>query len=139
MRRLVLLTAHGVGEADGGHPLRPAERAVRESGVAWTILRPDWFAQNFGEGFWLPLVRGGTPALPTGEGRTPFVDAEDIAEVAVAALTGEAAAAGAWSRGAPTPPAGRGRHGRWRGRGPARAAGSGGGLRRPARGSRRPG
>ncbi|GGQ84640.1 NAD(P)H-binding protein [Kitasatospora griseola] len=85
--RLVLLSAYGVGEADDGHPLKSAEQAVRGSGVDWTILQPDWFAQNFSESFWLPGVRSGTLAAPTGDGRTPFVDAEDIAAVAAAALT----------------------------------------------------
>ncbi|MGI5327202.1 SDR family oxidoreductase [Actinomadura nitritigenes] len=87
VRRLVLLSAHGVGEAADDHPLKSAERAVRESGVGWTILRPGWFAQNFSESFWKPWVLSGTLAVPTGDGRTPFVDAEDIAEVAVEALT----------------------------------------------------
>lgn len=87
VKRLVLLSAHGVGRADDTHPLKAAEQAVRDSGVEWTILQPDWFAQNFSESFWLPGVLTGTLALPTGDGRTPFVDAEDIAEVAAAALT----------------------------------------------------
>jgi uncharacterized protein YbjT (DUF2867 family) len=87
VQRLVLLSAHGVGEADNSHPLKAAEQAVRGSGVDWTILRPDWFSQNFSEGSWLPGVLGGTLSLPTGDGRTPFIDAEDIAEVAAAALT----------------------------------------------------
>jgi uncharacterized protein YbjT (DUF2867 family) len=87
VRRLVLLSAYGVGEADDSHPLKTAEQAVRGSGVDWTILRPDWFSQNFSESFWLPGVLDGTLSLPTGDGRTPFVDAEDIAEVAESALT----------------------------------------------------
>jgi uncharacterized protein YbjT (DUF2867 family) len=87
VRRLVLLSAHGVGDADDSHPLKAAEQAVRGAGVGWTILRPTWFSQNFSESFWLPGVRAGALALPTGDGCTPFVDAEDIAEVAVAALT----------------------------------------------------
>ncbi|MEU6407937.1 NAD(P)H-binding protein [Microbispora sp. NPDC046933] len=89
VRRLVLLSAYGVGEAGDDHPLKSAERAVRESGVGWTILRPDWFSQNFSEAFWRQGILAGTLALPTGDGRTPFVDAEDIAEVAAAALTEE--------------------------------------------------
>ncbi|MEV6875247.1 NAD(P)H-binding protein [Amycolatopsis sp. NPDC051128] len=87
VRRLVLLSAGGVGEADDRHPLKAAEQAVRAAGLDWTILRPDWFSQNFSEGPWLPAVLAGTLSLPTGEGRTPFIDAEDIAEVAAAALT----------------------------------------------------
>lgn len=84
-RRLVLLSAPRAGEA--GHPLHAAEQAVRESGVGWTILHPNWFAQNFSEGPWAHGIRDGVLTLPAGEGRAPFVDAEDIAEVAAAALT----------------------------------------------------
>lgn len=84
--RLVLLSAPGV-DADDRHPLRPAERAVRDSGVEWTILRPTWFSQNFSEAFWLRGVLEGSLYLPTGDGRTPFVDVDDIAEVAVSALS----------------------------------------------------
>ncbi|WP_410609720.1 NAD(P)H-binding protein [Amycolatopsis sp. lyj-109] len=87
VRRLVLLSAGGVGQADDRHPLKAAEQAVRACGLDWTILRPDWFSQNFSEGPWLPGVLAGSLSLPAGEGRTPFIDAEDIAEVAAAALT----------------------------------------------------
>ncbi|MFJ8435974.1 NAD(P)H-binding protein [Kitasatospora sp. NPDC094019] len=87
VKRLVLLSAHGVDLAGDSHPLRAAEAAVRGSGVDWTVLQPEWFAQNFTESFWREGVRSGTLALPTGDGRVPFVDAEDIADVAVAALT----------------------------------------------------
>jgi uncharacterized protein YbjT (DUF2867 family) len=85
VRRLVLLTASGADFA--GHPLLPADRAVRDSGAAWTVLRPTWFAQNFSEGPWRADILAGSLALPTGDGRTPFVDAEDIAAVAASALT----------------------------------------------------
>lgn len=85
VRRLVLLTAGGAGYE--GHPLAAAEKAVRGSGAEWTILRPGWFSQNFSEAFWLPGILDGRLELPTGDGRTPFIDAEDIADVAFAALT----------------------------------------------------
>jgi uncharacterized protein YbjT (DUF2867 family) len=85
LRRLVFLSAPGA-EYDG-HPLKPAEEAVRGSGVEWTILRPHWFAQNFSEDSWRPGIMSGNFLLPTGEGRTPFIDAEDIAEIAASALT----------------------------------------------------
>jgi uncharacterized protein YbjT (DUF2867 family) len=87
VRRLVLLSAPGAD--DEGHPLHVAEQAVRSSGADWTILRPTWFAQNFSESFWRPGILDGTLSLPTGDGRTPFVDADDIAEVAASALTEE--------------------------------------------------
>src|SRR5437868_4335983 len=87
VQRLVLLSARG-GDGEALPEQEPAERAVREAGAAWTILRPAWFAQNFSEDFFLPLLLEGELALPSGEGREAFVDVADIADVAVAALTG---------------------------------------------------
>ena len=85
VRRLVLLSAPGAEHET--HPLHATEQAVRESGLEWTAIRPGWFAQNFSEDFWLPAVRSGTLALPAGDRGVAFIDAEDIADVAVAALT----------------------------------------------------
>lgn len=79
-RRLVLLSGRGQ------HSHAPAEQAVQESGAAWAIVRSAWFTQNFSEGFLAPMVAAGELALPAGEAVEPFVDAEDVAEVAVAAL-----------------------------------------------------
>ncbi|MFI9011862.1 SDR family NAD(P)-dependent oxidoreductase [Actinosynnema sp. NPDC053489] len=81
-RRVVLLSARGIPPEDG------RERAVRASGVDWTILRPTWFAQNFSEDYFLPEILAGEVVLPAGgDGGHPFIDARDIADVAVAALT----------------------------------------------------
>ncbi|MFI5985235.1 NAD(P)H-binding protein [Streptomyces sp. NPDC051555] len=92
VRRLVLLSARGVDTPGHlstavGAPHRESEAAVRSSGVAWTILRPGWFAQNFSEGVFRDGVRAGELALPTADGTAAFIDADDIAAVAVAALT----------------------------------------------------
>ncbi|MEV0809206.1 NAD(P)H-binding protein [Micromonospora sp. NPDC050200] len=81
VRRLVLLSGRGEPEA------AEAERAVAASGVDCTVLRASWFAQNFSEGYLAEPVRAGFVALPVGDVPEPFVDADDIAEVAVAALT----------------------------------------------------
>jgi uncharacterized protein YbjT (DUF2867 family) len=81
--RLVLLAARGEPEAV------LAEQAVRASGADLTILRSAWFMQNFSEDFLLEPVRSGEVALPDGDTPEPFVDADDIADVAVAALTEE--------------------------------------------------
>ncbi|WP_262703650.1 MULTISPECIES: NmrA family transcriptional regulator [Streptomyces] len=86
-RRLVLLSARGVEAA------RPAEEAVRVPGVAATVLRASWFFQNFDEGILLDGVLDGEIVFPAGDVKEPFVDADDIAEVAVAALTGDVPAA----------------------------------------------
>lgn len=79
--RLVLLAGRGEPEAE------LAEQAVRDSGAELTILRATWFCQNFSEDYMLEHVLSGTVALPAGDTPEPFVDAEDIADVAVAALT----------------------------------------------------
>ncbi|MFC3984869.1 NAD(P)H-binding protein [Streptosporangium jomthongense] len=80
-RRLVLLSGRGEEEAQA------AEEAVRASGADWTILRASWFAQNFSEGYLLDPVLAGQVVLPVGQVPEPFVDADDIADVAAAALT----------------------------------------------------
>lgn len=81
VQKLVLLSGRGEREAE------QAEDALRESGVDWTIIRAAWFAQNFSEGLMLEPLLEGELALPVGDVREPFIDVEDIAEIAVAALT----------------------------------------------------
>ncbi len=81
VRRLVLLSGRGEEGAE------LAERGVQESGADWTILRSTWFNQNFSEGNFAGMVADGVVALPVGSIGEPFVDADDIADVAVAALT----------------------------------------------------
>jgi uncharacterized protein YbjT (DUF2867 family) len=60
-----------------------SERQLEESGLAFTHLRPSWVMQNF-----FSFVAGDKIRLPSGDGRVGFVDARDIAAVAVEALTG---------------------------------------------------
>jgi uncharacterized protein YbjT (DUF2867 family) len=79
--RLVLLSGRGEPEAER------AEDAVRETGAELTVLRSTWFMQNFSEDYMVDHVLSGEIRLPAGEVPTPFVDADDIADVAVAALT----------------------------------------------------
>jgi len=66
--------------------LQDAERAVRTSGLEWTVVRPDWFAQDF-ETFFRDSVLDGHLCVPVGDARQGFVDAEDIAAVAARVLT----------------------------------------------------
>jgi uncharacterized protein YbjT (DUF2867 family) len=93
VERVVLLSGRGVdvpgysGEANiAGATHVDGESAVRDSGITWTILRPAWFAQNFSEGIFLDAILAGELRLPAGDGAASFIDAEDIAAVAVAAL-----------------------------------------------------
>lgn len=81
VRRLVLLSGRGEEEA------QRAEALVRAADVAWTVVRCAWFAQNFSESFFAEPVVAGELALPVDRVREPFVDLEDVADVAVAALT----------------------------------------------------
>jgi uncharacterized protein YbjT (DUF2867 family) len=81
VRRLVLLSGRGEEEA------QRCERIVLDANPEWTVVRASWFNQNFSEGFFLDPLRDGVLALPAGDVREPFVDTEDIADVAVAALT----------------------------------------------------
>lgn len=83
VRRLVLLSGRGEEGA------QRAEDEVRGAGLEWTILRASWFAQNFSENFLLDAVLAGEVALPSGDVPEPFVDVDDIADAAVAALTEE--------------------------------------------------
>jgi len=79
--RVVMLS--GRGEPEAQH----AESVVRDTGAELTIVRSSWFMQNFSEDYMLEHVLSGVVALPAGSMREPFVDADDIADVAVAALT----------------------------------------------------
>ena len=81
--RLVLLSGRGEKAAE------QAEQAVMAAGTAWTIVRSAFFAQNFSEKGFEDFIRSGTVALPAPEVGEPFVDADDIADVVVAALTEE--------------------------------------------------
>jgi uncharacterized protein YbjT (DUF2867 family) len=79
--RLVLIAGRGEPGAER------AEQAVRDSGAELTIVRPAWFSQNFSESYLLDGVLAGEVAVPAGDTPEPFVDADDIADVVVAALT----------------------------------------------------
>jgi uncharacterized protein YbjT (DUF2867 family) len=83
VRRQVLQGGRGEPESER------VEAAARNSGAELTILRSTWFAQNFSEGGFLDFVLAGEVTLPAGDTPEPFVDVDDIADVAVAALTEE--------------------------------------------------
>ena len=82
-RRLVLVSGRGEREA------QRSERVLEQAadGAEWTVVRASWFNQNFNEGYLLDPVLSGEVALPAGDVPEPFVDADDIADVAVLALT----------------------------------------------------
>jgi len=77
----VLLSGRGEEEAQA------CERIVQASRIDSTIVRASWFNQNFSEGAFVDMVKAGRITLPAGDVPEPFVDADDIADVALAALT----------------------------------------------------
>lgn len=81
IRKLVFLSGRGEVEAER------AEQLLKSSCTNWTILRCSFFSQNFSESVFKDSVLDGNVALPVGPVGEPFVDADDIADVAVAALT----------------------------------------------------
>ncbi|MFI6376913.1 NmrA family NAD(P)-binding protein [Streptomyces sp. NPDC050546] len=81
VQRLVLLSGRG------GLGVQAVEDGVRNSGAQWTIARAGWFNQNFSEVFLLDAVLAGEIAMPEFITAEDFIDADDIADVAVAALT----------------------------------------------------
>ncbi|MEQ8421677.1 NAD(P)H-binding protein [Arenibacter algicola] len=83
VKKLVLLSGKGEREAE------LCEQVVIHSGLDYTIVRASWFNQNFSESFFLEPILEGFVALPQAEAKVPYVDTDDIADVAVAALLGE--------------------------------------------------
>jgi uncharacterized protein YbjT (DUF2867 family) len=93
VERVVLLSPYGVDKAPPENPLRRIELAVESSGVAFTILRPGAFMQNFSEGLrwretFVESIRERDEIVsPGGDGVVSYVSTEDIAAVAAIALT----------------------------------------------------
>ena len=81
LEHLVLLSGRG---EDGA---RRAELALEQGGLDWNIVRASWFMQNFSESFMIEGILNGELMLPAGDIVEPFIDVDDLADVAVAALT----------------------------------------------------
>ena len=78
---VVLLSGRGEEGAER------AEEILKDSGISWNIVRASWFAQNFSESFMLEGILAGELVLPADDTVEPFIDVDDIADVAVAAIT----------------------------------------------------
>jgi uncharacterized protein YbjT (DUF2867 family) len=83
---LVLL---GASSLDEGDPMMGEVHAwLRHHAARWTVLRPSWFMQNFVNQLLPAILAEGRIHTAAEDGRVPFIDAADIAAVAVRALTG---------------------------------------------------
>lgn len=80
VKRLVLLSGRGEPEA------KVCEQVVQNSGLEWTILRSSWFLQNFSEGMFLEPILEGKVLFPKVAAKEPFVDLDDLSELAFASL-----------------------------------------------------
>lgn len=91
VHRAVLLSSSAIPE--GGPGVGKVHQALPDIFDQWAVLRPSWFMQNFtGTHAHAGSIRDeGIIWTATGSGRVGFVDAEDIAAVAVRALTAERA------------------------------------------------
>ena len=88
VRKVLLLSAMGAN-ADDNIPLRRAELHLVRSGLAWNVIRPNWFMQNF-HTFWLHGIQTqGQIFLPVGDAKGSFIDTRDIAAVAAQLLSSD--------------------------------------------------
>ena len=87
--RIVKLSAFGVdlnAEKGAQRSHAEAEERVKQSGVAWTFLRPEFFMQNL---LWFidEIRRKSTFSLPLRDGRIGLIDFRDVAAVAAKCAT----------------------------------------------------
>ncbi|MFC7459580.1 NAD(P)H-binding protein [Hydrogenophaga defluvii] len=88
LRKLLMLSAMGAN-ADESIPLRRAELHLERSGLAWNVIRPNWFMQNF-HTFWLEGIQSqGQIFLPVGDAKGSFIDTRDVAAVAAKLLSSD--------------------------------------------------
>jgi uncharacterized protein YbjT (DUF2867 family) len=83
IRKMVILSGRGEKEAQA------CEEVIMNSGVNWTVVRCDWFHQNFSENFFMEPILAGHVALPQSDTLIPFIDTDDIADVAAEALVND--------------------------------------------------
>ena len=89
VEHIVFLSVAGAGK-NKLVPHHAVEQHLKR-GPGWTILRPGFFAQNFGDAYRRDIVEDGRVYVPAGRGRVAFVDVRDVAEVAAAAFAAPAA------------------------------------------------
>jgi uncharacterized protein YbjT (DUF2867 family) len=87
--RVVFVSAFGVNFNDQA-PLRIVEHQIMDSGIPYAILRPNFFMENFSDGFLSRTIKGQNGIfLAAGEGRTSFISVQDIAAVAATCFSSQ--------------------------------------------------
>jgi uncharacterized protein YbjT (DUF2867 family) len=85
VKQIVFVSVAGAAD----NPMVPhhaVEQHLRQGPPDWTILRPGFFAQNLGDAYREDIVQSDRIFVPAGAGKVAFIDARDIAAVAVKAL-----------------------------------------------------
>lgn len=82
--RYIVFNSAMTADSNEQNPLRIIERRLMESGLDYTILRPNFFMENFSSGWLAPMIVSGGIRVPAGDAKTSFISVEDIAQVAAA-------------------------------------------------------
>lgn len=86
VEQIVFISAFGANLSEQA-PLRVVEHEVMKSGIPYTILRPNFFSENFSTGFLSASIRTqGAIFLAAGDGKTSFISIRDIAAAVLAAI-----------------------------------------------------
>lgn len=80
LKKMVILSGRGEPEA------QECELIALNSSINTVVVRVDWFMQNFSEYFFLDPIKAGVLAAPQAETKIPFIDLDDVADVALKAL-----------------------------------------------------
>lgn len=89
LKKVVLMTAMGVEFAPPEAPFRKLELFLEDSGLNFTIVRPNWFMQNFNT-FWIAgILKDRKIYFPGGEAQASFIDARDISAVIARIVGGD--------------------------------------------------
>lgn len=85
LTHVVFLSVAGAGK-NKLVPHHAVEKHLAEGRINWTVLRPGFFAQNFGDAYRRDLTNDRRVYVPAGRGRVAFVDVRDVADVAALAF-----------------------------------------------------
>ncbi|MEQ8246023.1 SDR family oxidoreductase [Fulvivirga sp.] len=84
LKHLIVTTAYGMDAAEGTSGYK-TEKLVKDSGIPYTILRPNFIFQNF-INYDLESIKNGAIFYPAGTGKTSYISIEDVAEVSAEVL-----------------------------------------------------
>lgn len=90
VKHIVKLSVMGADQEPGialGRLHRSSEKAIEKSGIAWTMLRPTFFMENFINFYGADPKKDSTVYAAHGDGKAVWVDGRDVGEVAAAVLT----------------------------------------------------